>query len=409
MSESDPSNHWQFLVNILGAKPKDEPTEPTSIEHEGAPSADSAAEESSQPPAVSRPPKPAKTGETLREKLTHWGNVLKSVGVEPPPELKIPEFDEGHVEEAEKPTAAKPPVVPAEPPRSIDVVPEPTAVSPSRSEPDAARGEERGRRERRRGRERGRSRERSQWDERRDEEEVVERGPSEPEFAKIESEPIESIREAQVPEAVEEDEKPDAQRRGRRRRRGRRGRRDREAPSETDRAEAGLEYEELDVEDFEEFGTTEVKARIETPFESGEVEFDQPEIESSEPRPSRRRRRRRPRTEPGETVEKRRPVEERRPVDEIDEDELLPRTADLLDEEEDESDADLDIDLEGESRPRTVRVSVPSWSDAISDIIARNMAARKKSGGSGGGGGGGGSARRGRGRGGRRPGPRDRS
>jgi hypothetical protein len=55
---------------------------------------------------------------------------------------------------------------------------------------------------------------------------------------------------------------------------------------------------------------------------------------------------------------------------------------------------DDEDEAEEEARHRRARGTVPSWQDAISDIVARNMATRQKHGGS----------RRPRGRGGRRPG-----
>jgi hypothetical protein len=64
-----------------------------------------------------------------------------------------------------------------------------------------------------------------------------------------------------------------------------------------------------------------------------------------------------------------------------------------------EIDDDDLVDEQDESRARPVRTNVPSWHDAVADIIARNMASRSKSGG-------GGRRSGGRGRGDRRPGPR---
>jgi hypothetical protein len=90
--------------------------------------------------------------------------------------------------------------------------------------------------------------------------------------------------------------------------------------------------------------------------------------------------------------------------EEVDEEERLPLVDELVTAPE-ESELDDDDEEDDDVPMRPVRSSVPSWEDAISDIIARNMANRHKSGGVSGHSGGG---RRGRGRGGRRNGPRDR-
>ncbi len=95
MSESDQSNHWQFLVNILGAKPKEGVEATTPSEDAAATENPSEAPSQSSPARPVKPAKPARrTGETIREKLTHWSSVLRSVGVEPPPDLEVPEPDD---------------------------------------------------------------------------------------------------------------------------------------------------------------------------------------------------------------------------------------------------------------------------------------------------------------------------
>jgi ribonuclease E len=156
-----------------------------------------------------------------------------------------------------------------------------------------------------------------------------------------------------------------------------------------------------------------VEERIETPFEAAEVMFEREEEEeegeeredreerevADERGGRRRRRRRRPRSDRGEapTVDE---GGERLREDEIDE--RVPSAARAAArEEEDEDEDELEGEFEEDSPARKVRINVPSWSDAIGDIIARNMSGRSKQPSGGG-------NRRGRGRG-RRPGPpRDR-
>jgi ribonuclease E len=215
-----------------------------------------------------------------------------------------------------------------------------------------------------------------------------------------------------------------AEKRGRRRRRGRRGRRDREGSAEAG-AESGREIRPRpDDEVGPEIGISpERPARIATPFESGEVEFDESDEEAiAEPetrieqyerdeRHGGRRRRRRSRGGRGVEAESRR-APEPSPTRRFEEDEALEDADEVLepldDDLESSEGADQELDEEAEDvHVRPVRSSVPSWHDAIGDIIARNMASRHKSGGGGSGYSSGG--RRGRGRGGRRSGPRDRN
>ncbi len=378
MSDPERTSHWQFLAELLGAKPQSEP-EPSPVSEEApteslptAEGGESLKPQAPPPPTAPGPDRTKRSAKTPPRSATpsrHWGDVARSLG------LDVPEVPE-EVEEEETPVVEEAQVEPA-------AKPEPEVPTRSR------RGEMR--------------------DERRDRDVEPARDvqPELPDFLSTEpprdnfleevgliDESFETIDESAA--EIERDVEPpspaeESPRSGsRRRRRGRHRRRREEAPEE----ESTSRERELEPP----------SSHALEPIEEGEpVGQDVREEPAAEARSSGSRRRRRRRG--GE----RRPAESRSAESRSEEPaaresrepsgrpsgrpsrERPPEKPHVSTDDYDDSDDEGDEDF-GERRSRR---SIPSWSEAVQDIVNLNMAARQKS-------------RRPRGGRGRRPNQRDR-
>ncbi|MEZ6121367.1 MAG: hypothetical protein R3C28_33095 [Pirellulaceae bacterium] len=423
MSDQDRKSHWQFLANLLGAEGKSAPPKP-------AEDATEKSEPVSQDETPARPPE-SKASATPKPKKGkgngNWASVAKSLGLksddshsevatdpqisaagdQQPAEVPAPvaethspkappkesvTFSSGSVDEitsifhSGKPAEKQPDVLNdlfsvdnAKPPeerhvRQVDDVggdvdflddqdesdvfdEKPKRRVSAETEDDEPSGAKRKRRRRRSGRRRRRS----------------EDSPSE-ELA-VSSEGLEDVL-ADVPEHAAEfadslddvgdEEDEETARRGRRRRRRsrRRGRTpesartvDGDEESETPQRRRHQRDDELD----------------DTDFESDSLRDDDRERDEeaeSEPKSRRRRRGRRGRDDDRDDQQERRP-RSRRQAPASDDVDATPSRAAEVDADDDWDDAEV-----GKANRQRARISVPTWLDAVSDIVDSNIAQR---------------------------------
>ncbi|MCA9197143.1 MAG: hypothetical protein KDA87_06370 [Planctomycetales bacterium] len=428
MSDQDRKSHWQFLANLLGAEGKSAPPKAAEAETKPAEAETENSEPDSKAEAPVRPPE-AKASATPKPKKTkgnsNWASVAKSLGlkaddshsevaVEPSkpaaqdqqpaeptaPAVEAPShkaaresvsFSSGSVDEitsifhSGKPAEKQPDVLndlfsvdDAKPPeerhvRQVDDVggdvdflddqdetdvydEEPKRRFSAEEEDDEPSGAKRKRRRRRSGRRRRRS----------------EESPSEE--SAVSSEELDDVL-ADVPEhaaefadsldEVGDEEDEETARRGRRRRRRsrRRGRTaesartvDGDQESESPRRERHQRDDELDDADFESDNLR----------HEGQARDEERE---SEPKSRRRRRGRRGRDDRDDQQERR--PRSRRQAPASDDVDATPSRAAEVDAEDDWDDAEV-----GKANRQRARINVPTWLDAVSDIVDSNIAQR---------------------------------
>ena len=131
MSDPDRSSHWKFLADLLGAKPKQEPevAEAEGLADEAAANPPAAASPVPPPPAA-RPKRAAPTGQ-LPNPQRHWGDVARELGVD------VPMVPDEEIQQAplQEPAQDSPPIVPAAREAVAEPMEESFAAPPEREIP----------------------------------------------------------------------------------------------------------------------------------------------------------------------------------------------------------------------------------------------------------------------------------